>query len=307
VTIQRLHDLRRLPALRVTVSDVLPEALQLLQSDESHISPLRPGVGSRYTKDTERRKKGEDMRIGVISDIHGNDIALAAALQDLRRQEPDRIVCLGDAVQGGCEPRQAAERLQELACPVVLGNTDAFILAGTVSDDAAESVSEDLLRVRDWTVKQLGDAGLAFLRSFEPTVEIDLEEAGTILCFHGSPRSYDDVLLPETPPADVRGALQGTEANYLCGGHTHLQWSFRMDDKTFFNPGSVGVAYNRHLRREEFYFYPMAEYAIVSASPGGVAIEFKQVLIDPDALESAALGSSHPFAEAEARRFRPQL
>ena len=41
------------------------------------------------------------MRIAIISDIHGNSVALEAVLNDLKTEHMDRIVCLGDVVSGG--------------------------------------------------------------------------------------------------------------------------------------------------------------------------------------------------------------
>ncbi len=69
------------------------------------------------------------MRLGLISDIHGNLLALDAVLGELNESGIDRLVCLGD-VAAGPEPRQAIERLRELECPVVLGNWDTWLLDG---------------------------------------------------------------------------------------------------------------------------------------------------------------------------------
>ena len=41
------------------------------------------------------------MKIAIISDIHGNCVALDAVLNDINGMDVDQIVCLGDAVQGG--------------------------------------------------------------------------------------------------------------------------------------------------------------------------------------------------------------
>jgi predicted phosphodiesterase len=245
------------------------------------------------------------MRIAVISDIHANHVALQAALEDLARQDVDRTVCLGDAVQGGCEPRQVADRLREIGCPVILGNADAFVLSGVMSEGF--TVSEEHRRVRDWTVEQLGPRGLDLLRTFVPTYEIELDASGTLLCFHGSPRSYDDVLLPDTPEDDLRATFDGIDANVLCGGHTHLQWTLQLGAKTFFNPGSIGLAYNRHSPRDGFRFFPLAEYAVLSVTPTAISVEHKHVLFDVDALDRVARASGHPFAETVAARYRPSL
>ena len=64
------------------------------------------------------------MPIALVSDIHGNDRALAAVVAELERLDVQLAVCLGDAVQGGDEPRQVLDRLAALDWPVVLGNAD---------------------------------------------------------------------------------------------------------------------------------------------------------------------------------------
>ena len=76
------------------------------------------------------------MRIAVISDIHGNGVALDAALADIAKHSADTVVCLGDTVQGGPQPDQTIKKLREMACPIVLGNADAWLLKA--ESDSAE-------------------------------------------------------------------------------------------------------------------------------------------------------------------------
>ena len=68
------------------------------------------------------------MALALVSDIHGSDDALAAVVAALEELGIDRVVCLGDAVQGGDQPREVLDRLAQLGWPVVLGNADAFLL-----------------------------------------------------------------------------------------------------------------------------------------------------------------------------------
>ena len=49
------------------------------------------------------------MRLGLISDLHGNLPALEAVLGELEREGVERIVCLGDVAVG---PLPSAERLE---------------------------------------------------------------------------------------------------------------------------------------------------------------------------------------------------
>lgn len=244
--------------------------------------------------------------IAVISDIHGNAVALEAVLENLRRYPAHEVICLGDAVQGGVQPRQVVELLQELGCPVILGNADAYVLEGAVKDTSTEAVSEPMQMVRDWTYEQLGEEGRKFLSTFVATHETEVTPGVSLLCFHGTPDSYDGVLIPQSSEEELRSALAGHDAAYMCGGHTHIQWTVAVDGTRFFNPGSVGLAYNRYMEQEEFYIYPLADYAMVIAEGETVRIEFCHVPYDVDLLEKAAIASGHPFAETEAHRYRPR-
>jgi predicted phosphodiesterase len=242
------------------------------------------------------------MRLGVISDIHGNCVALDAVLADVANHPVDQWVCLGDAVQGGVQPLEVAERLHELGCPVIMGNADAFVLEGT----SAEEITDELSTVGRWTLRALGSRGAELVGSYVPTCEVDLG-GKTVLCFHGSPDSFDRVLAPDTPSADLRKELSGRGATLLCGGHIHTQWTVSLDDWTFFNPGSVGMAYNFHLPASEIYIYPFAEFAIVSSEDDKPRIEFCRVPYDIDELEKAAKASGHPYADTQAVRYKPRF
>src|SRR5215468_10039807 len=135
------------------------------------------------------------MRLALISDQHGNDVAFRAALEDIERIGVDDIVCLGDVAQGGAEPAPTLDRLAALGCRTVLGNADALLLE--VPTDSPEPVTEQHLEVREWTLAQLTESHVEQIRSFAPVVRLRLEGLSMVF-FHGSPRSYDDVLLPES-------------------------------------------------------------------------------------------------------------
>jgi len=176
--------------------------------------------------------------LALVSDIHGADGAFAAVVAELERLGVERVVCLGDAVQGGDEPRGVLDRLAGLGWPVILGNADAFLLE--VPDDSPEPISERQLEKRDWTLAQLEPRHLEQIRTFVPTLDVELEEGLTLRAFHGSPRSYDDVRLPATPDAQIERLLGGSGVDVLAGGHTHVQWTRYVDGALFVNPGSVG-------------------------------------------------------------------
>ena len=209
------------------------------------------------------------MPLALVSDIHGNDAALAVVVAELERLGIAQVVCLGDVAQRGPEPAEVLDRLTELGWPVILGNADAFLLE--VPAESPEPITEAQLERREWSLARLEPRHLVQIRSFLPTLDVELDGGLTLRAFHGSPHSYDDVILPETRDGQVERLLGGSGVDVLAGGHTHLQWTRYVDGALYVNPGSVGFAYDRFDDDPEPV--GVAEYAIVT----GGSVEFRRV------------------------------
>jgi predicted phosphodiesterase len=251
------------------------------------------------------------MRIAVFSDIHGNCVALEAVLNDLRRERVERAVCLGDAIQGGPQPAEVVARLRELGCPVVMGNADAWLLSGEETADEglpAEQLKK-LNEIRAWSLARLSPDDHAFIQTFQPAVEISLEAEQTLLCFHGSPASFDDLILPDISQPALFELLGSYPARVMAGGHTHVQQVQRIgaDARFFFNPGSVGFAYSHHQPDEGFQADPWAEYAILRSEGERLGLEFRQIPFDVAALIAAYRTSGRPYAEAAIEQYRSSV
>lgn len=247
------------------------------------------------------------MRLAVISDIHGNAVALEAVLVDLASAGAEQVVCLGDAIQGGPQPAAVAARLRQLACPVVMGNADAWLLSGVETD--AERLDPErrakLAVVREWSLTHLGEADRAFIAQFAPTVEVALGGGQTLLAFHGSPASFDDLIFPHTPPEELQARLGPSAGRFLAGGHTHVQFVRHLGRQFFFNPGSVGLAYRHDQPEAGFRADPWAEYALLTTTGAQLALEFRRVPFDVEALVDAYRTSGRPYAAEAIGQYQP--
>jgi predicted phosphodiesterase len=241
------------------------------------------------------------LRVALFSDVHGNAVAFDAFLADLAEQDVDQVVCLGDHAQGGAQPAGCLERLRDLGCPTVMGNSDHFLLT---LDPGEEPVTDAQLDMARWSAAQLSPALLEFHRSFEPTVELDLGGGATLLAFHGSPRSRDEFMTPWTEEKEFRAPLEGLEAAVFAGGHIHLQWTRRCGRSYFVNPGSVGLAYDHHQDEATFRADPFAEYAVLTVDGPGVGVEFRRVPFDAGAVIEAIEASGIPHADRASRLWR---
>lgn len=236
------------------------------------------------------------MRIAFLADIHGNLVALETVLQEIAQERVDHVMCLGDVAALGPQPREVVERLRELQCPVILGNTDAWLLA---KPGEKTSDSEVLRTITSWCAEQLTSDDREYVRSFSPVLELPLEEGRSILYYHGSPRSFDDVIAAITPDAVVKEMLAGFAASVMIGGHTHIQMLRRYEDGVLVNVGSVGLpgvnAGSPELPNNQHVHW--AEYGILSIESGRLCIDLRRTPLDMAAVLKAAERSGMPHAE----------
>jgi len=242
------------------------------------------------------------MRIAVFSDIHGNDLALEAVLADIKASTAWCAWVM--RFKASRNPR----RLRELQCPVVMGIADTWLLTGEETGDEVitSERSQAMKDVRLWTLAQLSDDDRAFIAAFQPTVELALEDKFTVLAYHGSPKSFDDVILPDIAQDKLAKYVHGHTADVYCGGHTHVQFVRRIGagPQVHFNPGSVGLAYSHHQPDEGFQMDHWAEYAILTVEDNRLALEFHRVPFDVAALMAIYQQSGRPHSAAALAQYR---
>jgi len=234
------------------------------------------------------------LRTAILADIHGNLAALDALLADLSAAGITRAVCLGDVAATGPQPRQVVERLRALDCPVVMGNTDEWLLHPTPTPNADDETARHEA-IDTWCAAQLRSAELDFLRTFRSTVEVGLGGGMSLIAYHGSPRSNTEQILASLPDHALETALAGVRANVLAGGHTHVPMIRRYEDMLVINPGSVGLPFEQV--DDAVHNPPWAEYAVVDAEPGRLHIELRRVEYDVRLAIEAARSSGMPHAD----------
>jgi len=233
------------------------------------------------------------MRVALISDIHGNLISLEAVLADINRQRVDQIVCLGDVATIGPQPREVIVRLKALDLAGITGNHESFLLGSDLIYDDMDAPPW-LGEMIDWSAGQLSGADFDYLRSFQRLIEIPFDAETSLLCFHGSPKSNTDMILPTTPAAELDEMLAGHGAAVMAGGHTHVQMVRQHKGLMIVNAGSVGEPLNQMPVEDTACILPWAEYTVVSWVNGFLGIESRRVPIDLQALKQAVLTSDMP-------------
>jgi len=243
----------------------------------------------------ETRAPEVTMKIGIISDIHGNCVALDAVLRHLARHPVDRLVCLGDIAGNGPQPREAIARVRALGCPVVMGNGEAQLLRPVLANDGGEPMRR-FYEIYRWGASQLSDDDRLFIGGLPATIAVPLGGEATLLCCHGSPRSYYEGIRSETPEREVDELLADAAATVVACGHTHRPFVRRHRGLLVINPGTVGTTMVIDADRSR-RLAPWGEYAVVTWDAGSLGIECRRVPIDLDAVRTAALASGMPYAQ----------
>ena len=212
------------------------------------------------------------MRILILSDIHGNKVALEAVLADAH--PVDEIWSLGDLIGYGPEPGWCVDRISELrAFPSLNGNHDLAAI-GRLDISGFNSVAQ---LATAWTTDQLNQEQRHNLQSL-PSSTI----ARGIALVHGSPRAPIWEYIGDPYTAALNFDLLSTDSCFA--GHTHsAAISERLGDNTpvtharwqptqrielvgrrlILNPGSVGQPRDGD---------PRAAYAIYDPDNGHVTL-----------------------------------
>jgi predicted phosphodiesterase len=244
---------------------------------------------------------GAKRRIALISDIHGNELALRATLRAIEARGVDEIVCLGDVATLGVAPGEVVDLLQQLGCACIMGNHDDYLLDPALTDSHNEL--PHIVDAIDWCRDRLSRDQMKFVGGFSDGLEIDLGSGNTLKLYHGSPSSNVVDLFSQTDPETFDGLLGPERATVMAGGHTHLQMLRQHRGILVVNPGSVGAPFREVPRSGPPRLLPHSEYATVEVSGGDLNVQLHRVALDGRALAKAALGSANPMRDELAANY----
>lgn len=187
------------------------------------------------------------MRILLLSDIHANRPALEAI-----REEFDVCLFLGDLVDYGVEPRPCIDWVRRNARYGVRGNHDhgaaqRIFVQGVGGFRYLTGVT------RPRTIQLVTDDDRRYLAGLPTSLWLTLNSKRYLLV-HATPRDPMDEFAPPDPEAWKR-RLQNIEADYVCVGHSHVQYMLQVGKTTVINPGSVGLPRDGD---------PRAAYAVIT-------------------------------------------
>jgi predicted phosphodiesterase len=229
------------------------------------------------------------MRIAIISDIHGNQLAFEAVLRDLADQPRcDQVVIAGDLCLNGPRPREVLELVQELHCPVIQGNVD--LETATQAPEKGEKKRSAI----SWTREQIGETGIAYLASLPFFHRVSNPAGYDLLIVHANPLNLEDALFPNAEDEELERLLGGLDERVgaLAFGHLHIAYVRRWRGILLVDVASCGAPRDEDRR---------AAYGILTWQDDRWEAEIRRVHYDIQAVLKQMKSSGMPNAEKRSK------
>ncbi len=210
------------------------------------------------------------MRIAILSDIHGNLVALDAVLADIERHSPDEIWCGGDIAWGGPWPKECIARVRAAGWPTVKGNTDVWVTGDP--QGVPEDVPPDHIAAMA-QAHEISQEDSTWLLN----LPLGHSGQGSLLLVHGTPETPFDAPMPDAPASAFQPYAD--QAQNVVYGHVHRSFVRRLADGTLVcNTGSVGLPMDG----------PTASYLLIDRNAADWTFRHRRVEFDRAAVRAEA-------------------
>jgi predicted phosphodiesterase len=237
------------------------------------------------------------MRLAILSDIHGNPLALNAVLADIQSQgEVDAYWVLGDFAALGYDPVTPLVKVTALPhASFTRGNTDRYVVTDDLPVPPVKALEDpallpqvmELVRSFSWTRGYVSAMGwLDWLTNLPLEVRLTLPDGTRVLGVHASPGRDDGPGIQLNHSDDqLEQRLAGCEADLVIVGHTHVPLNRQVGNIHVINLGSVSNPVTLGLQ---------ATYVLLDANEHGYSIQSRRVDYDREAVIKAIEQSRHP-------------
>lgn len=178
------------------------------------------------------------MKVGLISDIHGNATALAAVLDAARAENVQRLICAGDFVGYYYEPEKCMDLLKGWEIESIRGNHEDMLFQ-LLKDPALDlKVKKKYGSALTMATEQLSGEQIKYLKSLPESKIIKINQKNILVC-HGSPWDANYYIYPDANE-EIFSRCASYGFDYIILGHTHYPLKVRNSQTWIINPGSVG-------------------------------------------------------------------
>ena len=178
------------------------------------------------------------MKIGVLSDIHGNSYALESVLNECKNEGVNKLLILGDIVGYYYHPDIVLKMLSEWDYEMIKGNHEVIL-----KNLKEHKVNAEILKAKygsghNLALKKINEEQLKCLFSLPEQKTVEINNVSFQLN-HGSPWSLDEYIYPDTS-LEKLNQCNSDQHDFVLIGHSHYAFTFDCEHSVLINCGSVG-------------------------------------------------------------------
>ena len=236
------------------------------------------------------------MKVAVISDIHGNLVALETVAHDIELWQPDVVIVDGDTVNRGPRSldclnfvlnKQTAEDWR-----LVKGNHEDYIIDCDRPDAPLEGPEFEIRRFAQWTYDQL-NGNVKRLQEMPDGASVFAPDGSELRAVHASMRNNRDGVYPDTTDDELREIIAPPPAVFVTG-HTHRPLIRQIDGTQVVNVGSVGSSFDGD-RRSGYGRFQWTKLGGWQCDLRRVAYDWEQM--EQDYISSGFIAEAGPLAQ----------
>ena len=231
------------------------------------------------------------MNIALFSDIHGNYQALKAIIDDIKKNNIDEVIFLGDSIALGPSSDKCLKLLKESNIKFVLGNHELYTIKGTSID---RDMSYLEIQHHNWVDTTLDKDSIDYLKECKYDYEIIFKNKVYYFLhffFHNS--NYPFYHLSILKNKDYIDIFNNIDADYIFFGHEHHEHYYEINNKKYYGVGSSGCNKNN-----ETYYH------ILKIDSDGKPEYIKRIIkYDRDSFENVMRNIDYPDKEVVSKIF----
>lgn len=219
------------------------------------------------------------IKVSILSDIHGNCVALNEVIKDAKENNVDEFLVLGDLVNDLPFGNETLRIVKSLTDKVLKGNKEQYLIEYDKQHYNWENIQ---FRTVKFMYNELTKENLEYIKKLPHCMSVKFKGV-KLLIAHGSPESVEEQLHQEDRER-LNYYTQNLDADALIFGHTHdKMWYEYINNKLVINAGCLGVSP---------YYKAIAEYVILDINNGKIDnIDFRHVKYDLEIIKQKIIES----------------
>ncbi|MEM9622243.1 MAG: metallophosphoesterase family protein [Pseudomonadota bacterium] len=221
-------------------------------------------------------------KIGIIGDVHAEHVHLQTAIQHLKEQGADVLLCTGDLADGEGDLDRCVDLLMEHGVRTVRGNHDRWLL-----QNKARHVPDAHHR------HLVSQATVDFLEALPVQMTVPTSQGRLLLC-HGMGHNDLQKIWPGTERMPIErcnildNIIADADFNYIVNGHVHYRTLIHFQQLLLVNAGTL-----KRVHRPGFGLLDLDAQAIIGYELEPQVTMVRQQALAPCAQTEVFLNTQH--------------